>query len=141
MPDSSREASLRAELGARESERQSVKDRLDRERLTRVTSEMIQAMTSPEFVERVRSARDAADKGAGMEVAAQLLSVEELRRSGVDVPDDFRMTSRVFEDLERGTRIVVSDIPTVGDFDPTVAWGGCAGGGGLSFCGCGGFST
>jgi len=102
---------------------------------------MIQALTAPEFVERVRSSRAAADKGAGMDVAAELLSVDSLKAAGVDIPDDFRMTSRVFEDREKGTRIVLTDLPTLGDFDPTLSWGGCAGAGGLSFCGCGGFST
>jgi hypothetical protein len=142
MPESSEEQQLRAELAVQDRARQAVKDRLDREQLRRVTNDMIQAITSPEFVERVRLARAASDRGEGMDAAVRLLSIEGLREAGVDIPEDFRMTSRVFEDREQGVRISM-DEPRALESEgiEVLSWGSCAGAGGLTFCGCGGFSV
>jgi hypothetical protein len=142
MPESESETRLREDLARRDDDRRQVHERLSRERLTRVTTEMVQTLTSPAFFDKVRDARDAADRGEGMEAAARLLSIESLRELGVDIPDDFRMTSRVFEDRENGGQVEFRDVPIFDPNDPgLVGWGGCAGGGGLTFCGCGGFST
>lgn len=140
MSESQAERELQAELDRVEDERRNAKGQLDRERLLRVTNDVVQTITSPRFVESMRQARREADEGAGLETAADLLSIDGLRGAGVDIPDDFRMTSRIFEDREQGVRFELRPIPT----DPTIRppeWGGCAGAGGLSFCGCGGFST
>jgi hypothetical protein len=119
---------------------QYAKDQLDRERLTRVTGEVVETITSPEFVERMRKARLAADAGSELDVAANLLSIEGLRAAGANIPADFRLTSRIFEDREQGFRLELRS--TLGtDAISQLGWGACAGAGGLSFCGCGGFST
>lgn len=128
------------ELARIDQNRLDTKNQLDRERLARVTSDVIRTITSPDFMERVSKAREAASNGAGMDAAAKLLSIDGLRSAGVDIPDDFRMTSRIFEDRLSGVRIHLDDIDMRPGVGP-VAWGGCAGAGGLSFCGCGGFST
>lgn len=125
-----------------EAERRDVKGQLDRDRLMRVTSEVVETITSPEFIERMRKAREQADNGEGMDAVAKVLSLDGLRDAGADIPKDFRLTSRVFEDKVRGERFEIGPI-----FDPRgpvtdpLGWGACAGGGGLTFCGCGGFST
>ena len=129
---------LEANLAAIETQRIEAKGQLDRERLTRVTSDLIETITSPEFIENMRVARKEADAGAGMDVASELLSINALRRAGVDIPNDFRMTSRVFEDKSDGFRLEIKDL---GDIGGPLSWGACGGAGGLTFCGCGGFST
>lgn len=136
-----RERLLQDRLDSIEKERTDAKDQLNRERLMRVTSEVIDTITSPEFVEKMRQARISADEGGGLEAAARLLSIDGLREVGVDIPADFRLTSRVFEDRTTGFKFELTD-PLIrpGGLEP-LGWGGCAGGGGLTFCGCGGFST
>ena len=137
---------LSERLAELDNERSKAKDQLNRERLTRVTNDTLRTITSPEFMERLHKSRIAAESGEGMAAAAHLLSIEGLREAGVDIPDDFRVTSRVFEDRETGVRLKIDegfpDRP--GGLDPdalVLGWGACAGGGGLTFCGCGGFST
>ena len=118
------------------------KGQLDRERLMRVSSEVINTITSPEFVEKMRKARISANEGGGLEEAAKLLSIDGLREAGVDIPTDFRLTSRVFEDRATGFKLELkSDLRTSRPGTEPLGWGACAGGGGLTFCGCGGFST
>jgi D-alanyl-D-alanine dipeptidase len=131
---------LAQDIPALQAQMLEAKGQLDRARLQKVTSDVIQTITDPAFVEKMRQARAAADKGAGVDVAANLLSIEGLREAGVDIPTDFRLTSRVFEDYEQGVRFVIDSPRGLPGVAP-VAWGGCAGAGGLSFCGCGGFST
>lgn len=111
---------------------------LDRERLTRITDSLIQTITSPEFIERMRSFRNVAERTSSFEEAGGLMSIESLREAGAELPDDFRITSRVFEDYQEGTRISVSPLEGGG---PQLAWGACAGGGAATVCGCAGGST
>jgi hypothetical protein len=132
------ERMLEESLGRLEHQRRETKDQLDRERLTRVTSDLIKTITAPAFIESMRVARERADGGASVESAADLLSISALRRAGLDIPEDFRMTSRVFEDRSTGFRLELKE--PIGGMEP-LGWGACAGGGGLTFCGCGGFST
>lgn len=124
-------------------EKMSEKDQLDRERLMRVTSDVITTITDPGFVDKMRQARKGADKGEGLDAAAKLLSLDGLRKAGVDVPKDFRLTSRVFEDKVEGFRIDIREplVRLPGGGVPPLQWGACGGAGGLTFCGCGGFST
>ncbi len=112
-------------------------DQLTRERLSQVTADVIMTITSPVFVEKMRRARAAADKDKGLEQAVSLLSIEGLREAGANIPADFRLTSRVFEDRQQGVRLELNEAPRPGDVAP--AWGVCGGAGGLTFCGCGGF--
>lgn len=139
MSERTVEQELKAKLDQVEGQRKEAKDQLDRERLIRVTGDVIKTITDQGFVEKMRLAREGADKGEGLDAAAKLLSLEGLREAGVDIPEDFRLTSRVFEDRLSGFRLDIDPVK----IDPLapIAWGACAGGGGLTFCGCGGFST
>jgi hypothetical protein len=137
-----KETILRDKLEEIEQQRTYAKDQLDRERVMRVTNEVIETITSPGFVEKMRLARVSADDGGGLDEAAKLLSIDGLRDAGVDIPKDFRLTSRVFEDRTAGFKLELnSELSNVLGGRARVSWGGCAGAGGLSFCGCGGFST
>lgn len=111
---------------------------LDRDRLTMITESLIKTITSPEFIERMRSFRNAAERTASFEEAGGLMSIESLREAGAELPDDFRITSRIFEDYQEGTRISVAPIEGL---DSKLAWGACAGGGAGSVCGCAGGNT
>ena len=131
---------LRQKMEQLDAARTEVKGQLDRERLAAVTSNVIETITSPEFIEKMRAAREKASDSDGMTVVSKLLSLDGLRRAGAEIPDDFRLTSRMFEDKASGTRIVV-DNEIRKPAGATLGWGACAGAGGLTFCGCGGFST
>jgi hypothetical protein len=135
-----REEAAKQQLDELDEQRANVKNQLDRERLVRVTGSVIETITSPAFVEKMRQARKAATEGAGMDAAAEFLSLEGLRAAGADIPPDFRMTSRVFEDRVEGLRTEIR-AAAPGPNDPVPQWGGCAGAGGLTFCGCGGFQV
>ena len=141
MSESARELKLQGTLAQIEKDRLEAKDQLDRERLIRVTGDLIETITSPIFIERMRKARLAADEGAGMDVAAKLLSIDGLREAGVDIPKDFRMTSRVFEDRAEGVLFEIREPSVIDPLGDSLLWGVCGGAGGLTFCGCGGFST
>jgi hypothetical protein len=136
----SMEDQLSEKLDEVNEERRLVKDQLDRERLKRVTDELIETITSPAFIERMVAARRAIEEGEGVEAGARLLSVDTLRRAGIDIPDDFRITSRVFEDRKSGTQIDIindgSDIP-----GEALGWGMCSGSGYNGMCFCSGFTT
>ncbi len=106
---------------------------LDRQRLIRVTQEVIETITSPEFVGKMRMVRARVDGGEDIStVAAQLLSLDSLREAGVNIPEGFRLTSRVFEDSSTGLRIEIKDKGS----DPTslrANMGGCICGGSGGF--------
>lgn len=113
---------------------------LDRELLTRATDSLIQAITAPEFVERMHAFRDEAGaRDVSFDEVGKLLSVESLREAGAELPDDFRLTSRTFEDRLQGWKIdwkLPDELK--GDRVGPVSWGACAGGGAASVCGCAG---
>jgi len=96
-------------------------------------------MTSPTFVEKMRQAREAADAGTDLQAAVGLLSIEGLRQSGVDIPSDFRLTSRVFEDRAQGVRLELKSDLGRGS-GPVPDFGVCVCMGSLGLCGCAGFS-
>ncbi len=131
---------LRQQMDKLDTERSKVKSQLDRSRLLTATGSVIDTITSPEFIEKMQKAREAAGQDDGLDTVSKLLSLEGLRRAGAEIPDDFRLTSRVFEDKIAGVRLEVRP-KIVGPIDGTLSWGACAGAGGLTFCGCGGFST
>ena len=141
MPDFERKIELSNRMKELDKERLLVKQQLDRGRLTEITSNLVETLTSPQMVERMREFREKAEKGASLAEAGEILSVEGLRAAGASLPDDFRLTSRVFEDFETGMRIDIRP-PAKGipDIDP-LGWGACAGGGAATVCGCAGGST
>jgi hypothetical protein len=145
MVDKGKEGLLQGQVDALDAERLNVKDQLDRERLRRVTSDVIDTITSPEFVEKMRLARISADEGGGLDAASKLLSLDGLRGAGVDIPKDFRLTSRVFEDRAAGFNLELNSGQLGGRALPSALvrarpdWGACAGAGGFGHCGCAGF--
>lgn len=142
MPNVDLQKSLESRIAGLDREKLLVKSQLDRERLTAITSNLIETITSPKFVENMRQFRERAAAGASFEDAANLLSIESLRSAGAAIPDDFRLTSRVFEDAESGMRVEIKPPRGFGGIDDgTVAWGACAGGGAATVCGCAGGST
>lgn len=141
MANLEKEIKLQNKLVEKDKDRLAAKEELDRERLLRVTGDLIETITSPAFVEKMRQARLSADSGDGMDTAAKLLSIDGLREAGVDIPADFRLTSRVFEDRVEGLRFESNIAELRSDALGGLAWGACGGAGGLTFCGCGGFST
>lgn len=141
MPNVKLEQSLKGKLSELDSERLVVKNQLDRERLTTITSNLIETITSPNFIERMRQFRKKARGGASFGEAADLMSIESLRAAGADIPDDFRLTSRVFEDSETGLRVEIKPPQGAIDLGNVLAWGACAGGGAATVCGCAGGST
>ena len=135
-------ANLATRMADLDRERALVKSQLDRERLTEITGDLIRTITSPKFIEKMRQFREKAVKGGGFDEAADLMSLESLRDAGARIPDDFRLTSRVFEDLDSGLKVAIDPrgwrtAPGLDD----VAWGACAGGGAGTVCGCAGGGT
>jgi hypothetical protein len=122
----------------------------DAARLQAKTSEMIKAITSPAFVEAMRQLKQTPVKDR-LAMGAKVLDPATLRRAGVPLPSDMRITSRYFEPGKAGV-IEVGDLGarrvptgtirggTLGGSEP-LSWGGCACGGGLTFCGGAGGST
>ncbi len=72
-------------------------DPLDAERLRSITTEMIEALTSPEYLEQVQAVREAPEEERLVE-ASNRLSVDALRAAGVRLPRDMRISSRYFEE-------------------------------------------
>lgn len=122
----------------------------DSKRLQQKTDEMIKAITSPKFVEAMRQLRNTPTKSRLAE-GAKLLDPKALRAAGVPLPKDMRITSRYFEPGVAGAievgdhgarRVPKGDIrgDVLGGAEP-LGIGGCACGGGLTFCGGAGGST
>ena len=111
------------------------------------SEEMIRIITHPGFVEAMRQVR-AAPVAERLAAGQRYLAPAALRAAGVPIPAEMRVSSRYFDD-ELRDRIVVGEMPKdilglageADKFDPTVAVGGCACGGGLTFCGGAGGST
>ena len=116
-------------------------DRLDRARLVDATNNLVETFTSEAFIERMHTLRDRAERGeVDFDEVGKLLSIDGLRDAGAKLPDDFRLTSRTFEDAVKGFSIDFNpDVLPRGGGD--VAWGACAGGGAVGTCGCAGGST
>lgn len=141
MPSIENERSLSERMKQLDTERTEVKSQLDRERLVKVTSGVIETITSPAFVEKMERARKISEGGEGFDEVAKLLTLDGLRAAGAEIPDDFRLTSRVFEDKVSGVRVHIDPVLTGIPGAEPVGWGACGGAGGLTFCGCGGAST
>ena len=111
---------------------------IDRERLTTITNSLIQTITSPKFIERMRQFREKAGAKPDLAAAADLMSLESLRSAGAELPADFRLTSRVFEDGDTGLKLDIRTGQLPGAGGPVLKWGACAGGGAATVCGCAG---
>ena len=129
-------------------------DMLDVNRLRQITDSMIAVLTSPPFVEAMRTMKTTPENQR-LKVGAQILTSEALRARGVPIPPDMRITSRYFETGQQ--TVEIADSPQVGDQavakfidEPTIsrmlaanrlplADGGCCCGGAGTVCGgCGG---
>jgi len=115
--------------------------------LRKITDEMIVAITSPPFVEAMRKLRNTPENKRLAE-GARLLQPDALRAAGVPLPKDMRISSRYFEPGNKSS-FVVGDLSPIkgmensgvfGNIGP-LGIGGCACGGGLSFCGGAGGSS
>lgn len=116
-------------------------DELDAKRLEKITEDMIAAITSPPFVQAMRTLKTTPmDKR--LEVAKRLLTPSALRTAGVRLPEDMRITSRYFEPGKPLEVIEVSDREAffaggpgyAPDLFAYGAWG-CACGGAATVCG------
>lgn len=114
-------------------------DQMDRDRLMRISNTLIETVTSPKVIEHMYEFRKRAAEGASLDEAGDLMSLGALRAAGADLPEDFRLTSRVFEDREKGVRLELKP-SSLETFGGDVALGVCAGGGAGTVCGCAGGS-
>lgn len=71
-------------------------EELDPERLTEITNQMVEAITSPPYVEAMRAVK-AAEGSQRLEEAMERLTPDALRKQGVKLPEDMRISSRFFE--------------------------------------------
>jgi hypothetical protein len=69
---------------------------LDPAFLRKTTQDLIEALTSPAYVAAVQAVRDAPDESRLVE-ASHRLTPDGLRKQGVPIPSDMRITSRYFE--------------------------------------------
>ena len=121
---------------------QEFETKFDRKTLTDMTNSVLDTITSPDFLKKMHEARFNAERGGSLEDMANLMSVENLRNEGVALPDQFRVTSRKFEDLTTGESIEINQPVSERkmDAEEPVALGGCAGGGAFTVCACGGYT-
>ncbi|MGW4928713.1 hypothetical protein ACWEOH_06115 [Agromyces sp. NPDC004153] len=110
-------------------------DQLDRERLVEITSSLIDTLTSPEFIERLRKVTE--DETRSYDAVADTLSIESLRAAGADLPEGFRLSSRTFEDHVHGTRFELGETGLPGA-EAQIAGSICGGAGRFDLCACGG---
>ncbi len=116
---------------------------------------MVNMITHPAFVDAMKTLKST-PPAQRREVGKKILTVENLKKKGVDIPKGMRLTTRYFEPGRPGILEMLPDgairntkLPNfpIGKLDPgtldpgTLGIGGCACGGGLSFCGGAGGST
>jgi hypothetical protein len=111
---------------------------MSKERLKEITGQLLATITSEQFLAKMAEVRNAPE-GERMKAAAFFLSVDALRNSGLDVPTDFRVASRYFEEHfdPPGPATPTAKNPT-GAQGPVTPLGVCAGGGMGTVCGCAG---
>ncbi|WP_175948740.1 hypothetical protein [Burkholderia pyrrocinia] len=121
---------------------------LDVDRLRKLTDDMIVALTSPAFVEAMRTFK-ATPVPERLKLGEQILTPDALRAKGVPLPEDMRVTSRYFE--AGSPMIEVSGLTTPGSLSSAreipqgshgnlamSPLGGCCCGGAGACGGCGG---
>lgn len=69
---------------------------LDSKHLRDITSKMVDAITSPAYVEAMRAVKSA-PQGKRLDEALRRLTPEALRSQGVPLPEGMRISSRYFE--------------------------------------------
>lgn len=69
---------------------------ISREHLKEITTQMVEAITSPAYVEAMRAVKSAPE-GKRLEEAMRRLTPEALRAQGVPLPQGMRISSRYFE--------------------------------------------
>jgi hypothetical protein len=113
---------------------------------------MIEMITHPEFVASMKAMKETPLKKR-REFGEQNLTLKALKAKGIKLPDGMRVTTRYFEpnkpkiiEITPDGKISITKKPQfvignlIGDAG-TLAWGGCACGGGLTFCGGAGGGT
>ena len=111
---------------------------------------MVNMITHPAFVDAMKTLK-ATPVAKRRATGKKILTVDVLKKKGVDIPDGMRLTTRYFEPGRPGVLEMLPDgeirntkLPRfpAGDIEPNpLGIGGCACGGGLSFCGGAGGST
>jgi hypothetical protein len=122
---------------------------IDPRRVRKEMDEMIEMITHPAFVAAMKKMKET-PVSERQALGKRTLTVAALTAGGVRMPAGMRVTTRYFE---RGIPEVIEVSPDgkvkatktplfpIGADGGTVSWGGCACGGGLSFCGGAGGST
>jgi len=107
---------------------------------------MIEMITHPAFVDAMKTMKQTPNSKR-LALGKEVLSVQSLKSKGVKMPEGMRVTTRYFEpgtpevlELRPDGKIKNIKVPSspLGDFilkPGRLSWGGCACGGGLSFCG------
>ena len=109
---------------ARYPDRPATADDLNAERLRQVTSQMVDALTSPAYVEAMRAVKSAPE-GQRLEEAMRRLTPDALKAQGVPLPAGMRISSRYFEQGSNPLELELSDGRNLGAFKRTA----------LKFCG------
>jgi hypothetical protein len=86
--------------------------------LQKMTNQLVDVLTSEEFLVRLREIRNA-PSGERLKKASSLLSIEGLRSAGVALPATMRVSSRYFEDHEPASP--ASLVGQIEKSDPTFA--------------------
>lgn len=123
---------------------------IDAEKVKSEMKAMVKMTSHPAFVAAMKNLKET-PLDQRLDVGRETLTVEALKAQGVDMPDQMRLTTRYFEPgtpnvIEVGpdgdVKNLVLEKPTVQDRPPNApGYGGCACGGGMSFCGGAGGGT
>jgi hypothetical protein len=122
---------------------------IDRNKVKKEMDALIEMITHPAFVAAMKTMKETpvAERRA---LAKDVLAMDTLKNAGVKMPRGMRVTTRYFEpgkteaiQISPGGRVSTVQLPKelVATRRGVVAWGGCACGGGLTFCGGAGGST
>jgi hypothetical protein len=76
--------------------RRNMNDELSAERLREITNKMVDAISSPAYVEAMRAVKSAPE-GQRLDEAMRRLAPDVLRAQGVPLPEGMRISSRYFE--------------------------------------------
>jgi len=125
-------------------------DPIDRKRVKKEMDALIEMITHPAFVAAMRDLK-ATPVAERRKLAKDVLAIETLKSAGVTVPRGMRVTTRYFEhgkteaiQISPDGRLSTIRLPKElvgGRPGGLVSWGGCACGGGLTFCGGAGGGT
>jgi hypothetical protein len=123
---------------------------IDRRRVKKEMDALIEMITHPAFVGAMKQMKETpvAERRA---LAKDVLAVDTLKSAGVKMPRGMRVTTRYFEpgktqaiQISPEGRVTTVKLPkelVSGRPGGVLSWGGCACGGGLTFCGGAGGST